>query len=436
MFKKIIPSMIYVCLFITLIIFAIEELSEYFAYSNIYFFKPSISIYFFIYFFSLLPIPFLPRFLKLPSDYILVFIYVLTYIPAIVVPFFLIEKNLLNNEYILFLFVFFLCFVFLLIRKPDKKRNIILSLIKKLNIYWFNFSLFLIYLISTIVFIINFGFNFEVPSLLDVYDVRLQYREVISDSLFSAYMVGWMAYIINIFTFLRGVQTKNIFLIIFTIVFQFYLFSLMALKSHLAVMILAFLIYIYLNREIQFKSSTFIKLTFIAFSSFFLIDLFTSTTLTQALITRRILIVPAQLTYYHFEFFNENVKTFWSYNIFSIFSDYNYNLSPPKLIGDIYFNKPEMTAVVNIFMEGYTAFGYFGVFLVTFILKFFLNILDDVFLYKSKSNNMMLVSSIILAYSLSSSSILTVILTHGLLILIILFTLYPNNKSISLKGSL
>jgi hypothetical protein len=102
-FKKIIPSMIYVCLFITLIIFAIEELSEYFAYTGINFFKPSINIYFFIYFFSLLPIPFLPRFLNLPSDYILLFIYVLTYIPAVVVPFFLIEKNLLNYEYILFL---------------------------------------------------------------------------------------------------------------------------------------------------------------------------------------------------------------------------------------------------------------------------------------------------------------------------------------------
>jgi hypothetical protein len=427
-FKKIIPNIIYVCFLITLIIFAIEDLSKYFAYFKIFFYKPSVSIYFFIYLFSLIPIPFLPKTLKLPSDFILLFIYVLTYIPAVVVPFFLVEKNLLNNEYILFLFVFVLCFVFLLQRKPDKKRNIILTLIKPLNIYWFNFALIIIYIISTTVFIINFGFKFEVPSLLDVYDVRLEYREVVSDSLFSAYMVGWMAYIINIFTFLKGIQTKNVFLIIFTIVFQFYLFSLMALKSHLAVMILSFLIHIYLNREIQFKSSTFIKLTFIAFLSFFLIDLFTSTTLTQALITRRVLIVPAQLTYYHFDFFNENIKTFWGYNIFSIFSNYNYHLSPPKLIGDIYFNKPEMTAVVNMFMEGYTAFGYLGVFLVTFILKFFLNILDNLFLYKSKRNNIMLVSSIILAYSLSSSSILTVILTHGLLILIILFTFYPSKK--------
>ena len=427
MFKKIIPSMIYVCLFITLIIFAIEELSEYFAYYGINFFKPSISIYFFIYFFSLLPIPFLPRFIKLPSDYILLFIYVLTYVPAVVVPFFIVEENLFNNEYILFLFVFFLCFVFLLKRKPDKKRNIILSLTKQLNIYWFNFSLFLIYLISTIVFIINFGFNFEVPSLLDVYDVRLQYREVVSDSLFSAYMVGWMAYIINILTFLRGVQTKNIFMVIFTIVFQFYLFSLMALKSHLAVMLLGFLIYIYLNRKIQFKSSTFIKLTLIAFSSLFLIDLFTSSTLAQTLITRRVLIVPAQITYYHFEFFSENVKTFWGYNIFSIFSDYNYNLSPPKLIGDIYFNKPEMTAVVNMFMEGYTAFGYFGVFLVTFVLKFIINTLDVIYLHRSNQNIIMLVFSVIFANTINSSSILTIILTHGMALFILLFLLLPAN---------
>lgn len=427
MFKKIIPSMIYVCLFITLIIFAIEELSENFSYFGINFFKPSISVYFFIYFFSLLPIPFLPRFIKLPGDYILLFIYVLTYVPAVVVPFFIVEENLFNNEYILFLFVLFLCFVFLLKRKPDKKRNIMLSLTKQLNIYWFNFSLFLIYLISTIVFIINFGFNFEVPSLLDVYDVRLQYREVVSDSLFSGYMVGWMAYIINILTFLRGVQTKNIFVVIFTIVFQFYLFSLMALKSHLAVMLLCFLIYIYLNREIQFKTLTFIKLTFIAFSSLFLLDLLTSTNLAQTLITRRVLIVPAQLTYYHFEFFSENVKTFWGYNIFSIFSEYKYNLPPPKLIGDVYFNRPEMTAVVNMFMEGYTAFGYFGIFLVTFILKFIINTLDAIYLHRSNQNIIMLVFSVTFAMIINSSSILTIILTHGMALFILLFLLLPAN---------
>ena len=425
--KHIFLCSIYVWLLITTLIFSIEEMSKYWGYQLINYNKPSIDIYIFIYSFTLIPLLFLPKSLKLPSDYINIYLYIFTFIPAVVVPFFIVKSDVFNYNYFMFIFSLLAC-ILVLLKKKSNNKSIIISLTSPLNKYVFHVVLVLLYVSSTIIFIINFGFKFEIPTLSDVYNVRLQYREIVRESVFSSYMVGWMGYIVNIFLFLRGMQTKNKSLIIFAAIFQLYIFSLMALKSHIAVLILSALAYYFFNRKKELNSIKFIKSCLICFIFVFFIDFISNGFLAQTILTRRVLIVPSQLAYFHFEFFNQNPKTLWGYNIFSIFSDYNYSLSPPKLIGDVYFHRPQMTAVVNIFMEGYTAFGYLGIFLVTLILKFVLNLIDSIFLHRSNENIIMLVFSITMANSINSSSILTVILTHGILIFILLFLFFPNFK--------
>lgn len=199
----------------------------------------------------------------------------------------------------------------------------------------------------------------------------------------------------------------------------------MALKSHLATMLLAFLLFLYFRKFKNLSSSKFILFTTLLICLFVIVDRLIGEDLLEMLVTRRILVVPSQLGYYHFNYFSENPYTYWGYSIFKGVFDYDYTMPPPNIIGEKHFGKPELTAVVNMFIEGYTAFGYFGVFIVTILFKFLLVVIDYIFQYKTRGDLIMIVLFLGLFNVMNSTAILTLFLTHGILIFIIITMLYP-----------
>ena len=156
-----------------------------------------------------------------------------------------------------------------------------------------------------------------------------------------------------------------------------------------------------------------------------LVDFWTGQGFWQMLVTRRIMVVPSQLMYYHFDFFNNNPKTYWAFSVLSNFVEYNYHLPPPNLIGEKHFGNPNLTAVVNLFIEGYSAFGYVGVFVATFILKWLLSSIDYVFVHKSEGNVIIIVLVLVLCNIINSTSVLTMMVSHGWLLLLLLISVFP-----------
>lgn len=425
--KKIIFRLLFVWSYVGVLIYSIYTLSDTWWYQNIIFYQQKYSIYFFIAIFSALPLPFFPKNIELPSDFVNVYLYLVTFIPAVVVPYFINSEDHFNENYIYFLIVFLICFIYLLLNKRTKP-TIIGSLIKPVSLKYYIPLIYVFYGFAIIILVTTFGFKFTIPSLDDVYDVRAQYKEISKGSLLSRYLVGWMGYIVNIFVFLIALKKKNRSLLLFTIVFQFYIFSIMALKSHLATMLLVFIIYIFFtrNKTISFDKFFISLITFVI--SLPIIDFFLDGILLQTLITRRIFIVPSQLTYYHFEYFVERPKTFWAQSFMGRIVDYPYKMKPPNIIGLEYFNRPDMTAVVNFFMEGFTAMSYFGIFLVTTLFKYLIKQVDYVYVYRAKKNRLIIVLLFVFFNILNSTSIFTFILTHGYLIFFLLLFITPWKK--------
>lgn len=423
LFSKLFLNILLVWLYISALILSVYKLSFTWGYQGINFYQQPLTVYIFIYLFSVLPLPFLPKKLILPSDYVNIYLYIFTFVPSVVVPFFLFKTDVFNWSYVIYLVVFLICYIFILNNKVQRRSlvSVIKPIDKKLVVPIF----VVIYLIAFALFVSTFGFKFTVPSLDDVYDVRAEYREVTKGNILTRYFVGWMGYIINIFVFLIGLYRKNKTLIIATIIFQFYIFSLMALKSHLASMLLAFLLFLYFKKFNSLNSSKFILFSSLFISSLVLIDRLIGDDILEMLIIRRILVVPSQLAYYHYNFFSANPKTYWGYSIFKGIFDYHYTMPPPNIIGDKHFGRPEMTAVVNMFMEGYSAFGYFGIIIVTIIFKTLLKVVDYVYEWRSYKNQLLIIVFLSICNILNSSSIFTILLTHGLLIHIMLYMLFP-----------
>ena len=421
-------NIFFIWIYVSSLIFSVYTLSDKWSYQKIEFHQQNIIIYIFIYLFSIIPLPFFKTKIEKPSDYVNLYLYFFTYIPSVVVPFFLRKTNSFEFEYIIYLIVLTLSIIYLL--KNNTRKFLILNSLKPLNKNFFFFLIFLIYSISTISFITSFGLKFNIPSFSEIYDIREEYKEVTRGNIITRYLVGWIGYILNIFLFIYGLSKRNKFLIIFTIIFQIYIFSLMALKSHLATFILAYILYLYFKKYNKIRFNLFLFLLSTSVILFSILDLIIGEDIFQTLVIRRIMIVPSQLSYFHFEFFIHNEKTYWAYSFLKYINEYSYNAPPPNIIGNKYFNKPNMTAVVNFFIEGYTAFGYFGVIIVTIIFKKLMQIIDYIYVYKTNRSNLLIVSVLSITNIFNSTSIFTLILTHGILILIIIYSITPffNNK--------
>lgn len=412
-----------VWIYITSLIYSVYSLSFDWGYQGIHFYQQSASVYLFIYLFSIIPIPFFNRSLYLPSDYICIYIYIFTFIPAVCVPFFLYEASDFDFEYIYYLL--FLLVSLLILMRTKGSSTVLTTIIKPLHPRLLKIAVVIIYVLATLVLVGTFGLKFSIPSFSEIYDVRMQYREITSGNILSRYLVFWMGYVINIFLFVIGLTYKKRGLIVFAVIYQFYIFSLMALKSHLATMVLAVILFLFFRKYKVMSTKNFILFSALLVFCLAFIDYIIGQDFFQTLVTRRILVVPSQLGYYHFEYFSDKPKTLWGYSIFKGIFDYPYSMPPPNIIGDVYFGLPQMTAVVNLFIEGFTAFGYVGIIIVTFILRFILQVINNIFVSRSNGNVILIITFLGICNILNSSSIFIILMTQGLLVHLLVYLSFP-----------
>jgi hypothetical protein len=138
-------------------------------------------------------------------------------------------------------------------------------------------------------------------------------------------------------------------------------------------------------------------------------------------------LVPAQLSFFYYDFFSENGFTFLSqHHIFRNFIEYPYYLDPPHLIANFYFNESEANANNGIYADAYMNFGFVGFVLWAFLLTIILKLADG--FSRNKKIIITIAAVAMPVISLSNSALLTNLLTHGLLLSLVVLYLLPENK--------
>lgn len=140
------------------------------------------------------------------------------------------------------------------------------------------------------------------------------------------------------------------------------------------------------------------------------------------LIFRRVHFIPMLLDVCYLDFFHNN-HLYWSESILKAFFKYPYDVGHTKVIGDEYFRKPDMAANNGLISDGYMNFGNIGVFINIFMVAVYFCIINSL---KIPSKYFGLYLLIILSFI--SSSVNTVLLTHGGLILILISIFILNEK--------
>ena len=279
--------------------------------------------------------------------------------------------------------------------------------------------------LSVVVFLMIYkylGLSFNLD-LTKVYDIRSHY--VTLKIPFAGYLFGWLAYIVNpIFFALFVIKRKWIFAVL-VFALQLLLFSVTGHKTFLFALpfVLVLMWVVARKNPFAWMAIGLVGVILLGMGTYWLID----DIWISSLFTRRVLLLPARLSFFYYDFFSNNGFTFLSqHRIFRSFLDYPYHLRPPNLIAEAYFNKPEMNANNGIVADAYMNFGFAGLILWAILLAVILKLVDT--FSKGKNIKVAIASIAMPVIAFTNSALLTTVLTHGVFLALILLYLLPKKK--------
>lgn len=398
---------------IMFLIFILLDLSfkgpiiEVFSYSGFSFQTPSISKTIFS-IASITLIIFSIHFIALTlfSRFILCLICMFLTFPSVIL-----FKNMGVNPEILFAHIlFFFTALFFLKFIPINIKSRTLKFNQRFYI------LFLCSIIMSIPFflIYKWNVNFNTFLLEDIYETRALQKEMNNPLL--GYTYSWLSKMILPITIVYSIWLKKYFNTIMLICLLSYMYMIGAHKTILlgAVVVISF----------SFIPKKYILISlvggvFTILSVGQLIYHFLNEPFLAGLISRRVFFVPALLDTYYFEFFRDR-HICWSGSFLGDFINYPYELSPPKLIGFTYFNSADMSANNGIISDGFMNLGWFGIMINILVVSSVLSFFNSLKIHCKFYGIFLL-----LLFSFVSSSLPTVMVTHGgaVLVLVSLFIL-------------
>jgi hypothetical protein len=149
----------------------------------------------------------------------------------------------------------------------------------------------------------------------------------------------------------------------------------------------------------------------------------------NTLLIRRVLMAPPFLDYNYLEFFTGSPKYYWSSSFitFGMIPDY-YGVPAPKLIGEIYLSDPDLSANTGFIGSGFAQAGIAGVLVYAAGVGIIFSIFQTYGRYLGQS----FVAAVMVGEVVSmvrSADLLTMFLSHGLLVSLLLLVVISPPES-------
>jgi ubiquinone/menaquinone biosynthesis C-methylase UbiE len=280
-----------------------------------------------------------------------------------------------------------------------------------------------IFIASVVLLILNFSLSINLDPRL-VPSLRIWYRYVSDNFIF--YIFEYAGNIVNPFLFFLFIKKKKIipaFLVAFV---QVLFFSATGVRTFLFT--IPFAVYLILfakKKNALFYCSIGLILLLLASMISFVVfnDLWIS-----AIFTKRTLFASSKLSFFYYDFFSQNQKVYLSHHrIFRNFLDYPYDISPPRLIARTYFGSEEMNANNGIYADAYMNFGFPGFVVWGAVFILIIKLID--FFSKKRDISLLVSLFAIQILNIKETPFLTLFLTHGLLLSILLIYLVPEEEN-------
>ena len=147
-------------------------------------------------------------------------------------------------------------------------------------------------------------------------------------------------------------------------------------------------------------------------------------------IVRRIFFVPQLISYCYYDYNQTN-----SFNYFNSLLRYiglpNHNPEISFLVGELYYGNPETSANTGLFGDAYWNLGIIGVIVFPILIGIVLFLMDQIL--REHHPKIVLMIAIIITIGLQNSALLTLLLSHGMLIQAMVLLFLPTNNSLQRK---
>jgi hypothetical protein len=407
----------------------IDLISPRYAY-NSFTLNPKYDVLLFGIVFSFVPTLYLQLQVHRPSSVVIWILYLIVYIPSEL------TIGLLGNvdsysglQLISVLFVSFLCL--------SLTPILYLPKIPKFGSNWklFMLGVCTIAVLNFLIIVANFGLQFNLVGLDEVYGVRAEYSEQLSGGWgrFAAYSIGWQANVLNPFFVAYGIIYKKPVFVGIGVFGQLFIYSITGFKSVFFSTLLSFTLFIASIQQRKFFGLIMVSGTVFLVLMAGILDVFFEINTLTSLILQRLLIMPGLLTAHYYEFFNTNGTVNLSHSLLSGIFTYPYSLPPANQIGLEYFGSSLTEANANLWADGFANFGLIGIVFFTFLTIFVLWVADTITQKVHRLLGFLVIG--VSAFSLVNSSLLTTLLTHGLGFCLLMVLFLPKNEQIKVTKS-
>lgn len=259
----------------------------------------------------------------------------------------------------------------------------------------------------------NFNLNF-----LKVYEYRSATARLTSFGLL-AYINTWAYSICSVFLFSLALYRRRYMLAGIVFLIQVLFFAVSGHKSLVFYPLLVIGVWFYFKRT---QSMAVVPCLFTAVvAAALILYLLIDDILLGSLLIRRVFFVPAALTYDYFSFFSNESYIVWSNSVLKSVFSYPYPIGVAELIGE--YNGSGANANNGYISSGYAHFGLVGVLIYTLLLGVVLRYIDVTTAGRVPVWLVLAIVVVPIRSAIVSSDLLTVLLTHGLLVGLLLIAL-------------
>lgn len=392
-----------------------------FATSGFQYAWPGAASILWIFFLSLIPVTILPTTLSRPSGFIVWWLYVTAYVPSQIMP---VVSLPTPPVFLLPLQLTVLATMVLLCLVPETKTLVLPRLVISERVFswslatvWLACILFCLSKITLANTLANFSLLLAGESEYALRDNF--FRHIESGGRLIAYAANELSRGLDPFLIAIGLVRRRPWLLVAGMAGQIIYFGQTGTKDALFGLVAIFACSSYLlPRRERFASvflSAFIGLVVV--STVF--DLVTHTTLLSTHITRRTLAAPGLLTGFYFEHYSLAPHPGHNFTGTGNFQVYG----PPQEIGLYYFGSVNVDANANFWAEGFAEYGFLGIFGFALLIAFMLWLYDSVTVRHPLS--LAVLVAVMQADALANSTPLTILVTHGGLLVGLLLFLLP-----------
>jgi hypothetical protein len=268
--------------------------------------------------------------------------------------------------------------------------------------------------------------NFEIDiSFNDVYTRRLAARSLLVEQSSIAYIEAILSSVLIPIITIYSIQFRRPVYLLVAVFGAISCFSVYGGKGVFLSPILFSVLY-YLAIQNRKTMGVRLLLTFIAFIAVGLIEiLFWDYNIISLYLTRRMFVIPSQLTIYYWEFFSDHALYMMEDSIIGpLFSSHIlYADQKTRTIGLEYFGSLNYNANANIWAAAYGDFAFIGMLGVSFFAGLIISLVDKLALDGKFSFGSVCASIIGLVWA--QAALHTSLLSNGVVVLIIIVYIYP-----------